>query len=1802
MRFVPLAPVASRSRAAARWRALRQWTFLLAWCSLGAFAQTPAGLPALTEARPASEAIDIDEQQVFLVRARGPVDGRRIVERVFCDVEGVRSADTVRVIGGARRTQILAAAGIANPENWIVFRCTQTFPQGADVIIRWDASSPTSFAAADYLRFKVRSGEWLELACVRENREAGCNPLAPVGVNVRDRALATADLQRFRLRDAQGKLYAPSAGDDAGGYTVTWRRLPPEAAFTLVVPTGLREDGSDRPLPTPRPISFRTAPYPPLVKFARSFGILERHAEPALPITVRNLEPAGAASTGTAALVRRLRVTGEVEMIRWYARAIGLMSHDRSIDDEESEDGGFGDDPKPGKEEDLRGRSLLKGQQGAQVQPLPKMLPAREFEVVGLPLPEPGLHLVEAESKALGASLLERKGPMFVRALTLVTNLAVHVKAGRDQAFVWVTRLNDAAPVGDAVIRVRDCKGSELAAARTSPEGMARLNYRSPKNVSACPLFYFAAQGDDTSFARGDWTRGIEWWRFNLPSDALDDGDPIGRRVLHTVLPRNLLRPGETVQMKHFARDLKRFGTGAPDVARLPRSAQIVNESSNERTPLALTWSARGNATSELRLPTNARRGRYRVEIGERVTARFTIADFRLPVYKAEVSLPAAHVVGGEPAAFDVRLSFLSGGAASGDQVTARARVDRRFWGGFEQHPEHSFAVEDDDGIRVALGLGGGAGRLPEADEQTIALDASGSARVKFATSAVERPAALIADLEYRDPNGEIYTAQARGTVWPADRMIGIRATDWAMARDALAWEVLTVDVSGRPVAGVPFSVRAVHRSYDVLRRRNVGGFYSYESNTRTQDLGVLCRGISDARGQGQCKASVGVSGEVILLAEVADGRGRKAMASTSLWAAQGDDWMFRFAASDRIDLLPEKKRYLPGERARFQVRMPFREATALITAEREGQVIWSAVTRLSGKAATVEVPIREDWAPNVYVSALLVRGRVGEPAPTALVDLGRPAFKLGIAAVDVDWQRYQLDVRVSTDRSEYQTRDRAQVRIQVTRAGSRQPADRAEVAVFAIDEALLELEPNPTWKLLEAMMRRRDYGVTTASAQMQVIGKRHFGRKALPPGGSGGRGSGTRELFDTLVLWKADLLTDERGEATVEVPLNDALTRFRIVAVAERSDTAGDRFGTGEASIRTTRDLQLFAGLPASVRHGDRYRATVSLRNTSARPLLARVEARQGERVLPVREVRIGAGQTEPVHWEVEAPTAGSEVLWQWDAREQGGSRVDSLRWRQALASATPPRLVASAEAEVKGGQARLRLPAEAVVGAASTPSAEISVALARTYGADSSGIRRYFENYPFACLEQRMTKALGTGREDLWQRIVEDLPDFLSGTGLARYYPGDGAEGYPTLTAFVLAGAHEAGLELPAFLRERMLAGLEAYVAGRLKTDRAWLPNDAVFQQSEKLIALEALSRHGRASRRLVDTVASLPTASAVSPPSRGLPAQVPLARMTAASIIDWLDLLGRLKDLPQANALRAQAIAELRETVRVEDGLVAVARPDQRWYFMRTADYTLARLLRTTLETPELAHLRIPLVRTLNQRMQRSGHLSGTQANLWAAWALERHARSAQAEGRTRVTYGGQTHEIAWSEVAKGTVVSFKPARDAAAPIEIEHSGAGEPWARATLIAALPLTGVQANGIRLSRNYTPVKQQTPGRWRVGDVVAVTLTAQNAAGVGWLAIDDPVPAGATVLGGLSRLATAGAEVKSWQGVRHIERSFTQVRAAYEWAGEGAHRMTYEMRLTTPGRFALPPTFAEAMYAPEVNGQLGNEAFVIEP
>jgi hypothetical protein len=917
---------------------------------------------------------------------------------------------------------------------------------------------------------------------------------------------------------------------------------------------------------------------------------------------------------------------------------------------------------------------------------IPKPAGARAFEVLGLPLPGAGFYVVELESARLGAALLDKPAPMYVPAAALVTNLAAHFKHGRESSLVWVTTLDQAAPVPEAEVAVRDCNGQLLWQGQTDSEGLARIAVPLASPRQSCSVlrgggewFVSARKGGDMTFVLSGWEDGIEGWRFHLPE--VEQFRPL---IAHTVLDRSLLRAGETVHMKHFLR--KHTTTGLTLVAAGERPEKLVlrHGGGEQEYTLPLTWDeGAGIAESDWPIPREAKLGLYRIFLtgtaGELQGGDFRVEAFRVPLMKGAIDPPREPLIQASEVTLDLHLAYLAGGGASQAPITLRAELqpktvrfpgyDDYVFGNGEvpgesrqQSGDQEEECEEEECAGAEAEAEDGAPQVVPLPSARLTLDQGGALRTSRPLPKIKVPYDLMAEMEFQDPNGEIQTVAARIPLWPAAHLVGIRPEGWASSAKTVKFHVAVLDVAGEPVAGTPVQVEFLQRKRYSHRKRLVGGFYAYEHVTEVERLGMACTGTTDARGLLACEAASPATGEVLLQAAIQDPAGRVSQAHRSVWVVGERAW-FDVADHDRIDLLPEQRRYEPGEVAKLQVRMPFAEATVLVTVEREG-IVDAFVRRLSGEAPLIELPIAAHYAPNVYVSALCLRGRVGEVQPTALVDLGKPAFKLGLAALDVGWRGHELRVEVNADKPVYRVRDQAAVSVQVSRADSAPLPPGAEVAIAAVDEGLLELLPNRSWELLKGMMGRRAYEVETATAQMQVVGKRHYGRKALPAGGGGGR-QATRELFDTLLLWRARVALDGQGRATLPVPLNDALTSFRIVAVAH---AGADLFGNGETRIRTSQDLMLYAGLPPLVRAGDRFQAGITVRNASDQPMDVAITARlqpggkepaaagavPGETAvppLPPLRRTLAAGEAQELGWAVEVPGDVTALAWEIDA-----------------------------------------------------------------------------------------------------------------------------------------------------------------------------------------------------------------------------------------------------------------------------------------------------------------------------------------------------------------------------------------------------------------------------------------------------------------------------------------------------------------------------------------------------------------------
>ena len=1790
----------------------------------------------------------IEEDQIFLVATNVAADRASVGRFAYCAVDGIGEKIPVDVLPRATATEILTglsdgdwrrqdfhyeaglpqrlpAAGAdreAAIDRVVPVKCRRPLPPGREMALVWDAriaqaGVPGRTAGRDQrFDYDVRPAFTAKMSCSRVNPQAGCNPIKDVVLSfaspvARDTALAAT------LNMASGRKLTPKlSDDDRNDAWVTQVRfagpLPQNVEATLVLPADVADQSGRKLLNQSNfPLKFRIDQAPPLVKFAAEFGILEASEGGVLPVTVRGVE-ASLVQSGLKMPATALRVgDDDAAIARWLKRV------------EDADDTDYRDEKNAKGEEvtvNYTGtRSVFTGAPaGGERRDLQLTPPGggREFEVIGIPLTEKGFHIVEIASPELGAALLGRKATRYVATAALVTNMAVHFKWGRESSLAWVTALDTGLPVAGAEIRVTDsCTGRLLA--RGTADKAGRLAFNSglpqPETYSSCEddpdpasseghaLMVSARSQGDFSFTLTDWGSGIRPYDFDLPYGWSERTD-----ILHTIFDRALVKAGETVHMKHIQR--RPVGTGFMTPTPLAGKLRLVHRGSDTEFELPFSLSASGSGETVWNVPAAAPMGDYELVFvtkdkkGEDKTIwsgqTVRVDEYRLPTMKATITGPAASLVRPAQVPLSLFVGYLSGGPAPGLPVEVRtdfrpswtAPEDYRDWD-FDGQPVREGVIQlDDSGEEPAADM-------PLARSVPLTLGPDGTATTAVTVDQpITQPTLMAVEMDYADANGETLTSHRRITLYPSAVRLGLKTDGWLMRDNDLKLQFIALGLDGRPIAGQRVQVALYNREIITARRRLIGGFYAYDNQMRTTKLGAACSATTDRLGRASCAMAPGVSGEVTVVATTVDADGNEARAVRSVWLAGDNDWWFGGDNGDRMDVIAEKPRYAAGDTASFQVRMPFREATALVTVEREG-VLSSFVVPLKGTNPVVKVKLPATYAPDVYVSVMAVRGRVtgneswfrkmkravgfkienseGAP-PTALVDLAKPAYRMGIARIKVGWEGHQLGVKVRTDKEKYAVRETAKASIEVRNPAGK-PARSADVAFVAVDEALLQLAPNESWKLLDAMMGERTLDVLTSTAQMQVVGKRHYGRKALEPGGGGGGDlSGlTREDFRPVLLWQGSVPLDAQGRATVDVPLSDNLSGFRLVAIA----TDGSQyFGTGETSVRTVQDLGVFAGLPELVRTGDTYDARFTLRNGTDKAMTVTANATLSPAVAtaPPLTVTIPAGGAVPVSWSMTAPDRTGPIEWTVDAASQDGKARDRLVFEQTVEPAVPVETWAASLFRV-GPDTTLPI----AIPAGALPGGYVDVALAGTLAPPLSGVRDYMAIYPYNCFEQSTSRAVALGDVGRWQALAEAMPTYLDKDGLLRYWPNERLEGSAELTAYVLAVTAANGFAVPDASKEKMVKALQAVVEGRL-TRKGYGPYDI---RPVRVAALAALARNGVSNAGLVAAINLHP------------------ADMATGTLADWLVAIEKTPGVRNAVALRTAAEAELRKRLVYEGTrLDLVDDAKAPWWMMSSGDEMAIKALEAVLGRKGWEDDAGKLMVGVAQR-QRKGHWDTTPANAWGAVTVRRFAALYPASAITGVTnigLAGATASQSWPLPAEAP----SPLRVAlaAATMSLRHEGNGAPWATVSVKAAVPLKEPLNAGYRIKRSVSIVKAANKDRLVRGDVIKVRIEVVAAAGRTWVVINDPVPPGATIvgnLGGQSEMLGALASGDNWQP-SYVERGRDSWRGYYGWMPAGTHAVEYVVRLNGSGRFTLPPTRVEAMYSPAIRGQWPNAPLTV--
>jgi hypothetical protein len=482
-------------------------------------------------------------------------------------------------------------------------------------------------------------------------------------------------------------------------------------AFRLEIPASLKDDAG-RVLTNAAsfPLKVQTDELPPLAKFAGDFGILESRlpggAKPLLPVTVRNLEPkiagviggtiaksgparatpdaASGAKETIPGVIARVPPGDEMKIVDWLRRIDAGSRIEREYDQKTERSRII----KHGA-----AQSIFTASDTRETIAVPKPLGAKAFEVIGIPLAAPGFYVVELASPLLGAALFGVRKPYYVRTATLVTNLSVHFKLGRESSLVWVTALSDGKPVKNAQINVRDCAGHSYWKGVSDDSGIARIDRALPArqalpkcNASERREYFVTARiGSDLAFAFSDWGEGISPWRFNVPTRNYE-----GPFVASAVLDRSLVRAGETVSMKIFVRRQTSQGFAFVPRPPLADTLQIRHRGSERKYTVPCAMARDAEWRGDLRRAagcagwnvrdSGSRYARVRFARTAGAARRVSFASKRF-AYRCCVrgcSRWATPLVRPTEVGIDVQVSYLSGGGAGGLPVKLRTQFEPR--------------------------------------------------------------------------------------------------------------------------------------------------------------------------------------------------------------------------------------------------------------------------------------------------------------------------------------------------------------------------------------------------------------------------------------------------------------------------------------------------------------------------------------------------------------------------------------------------------------------------------------------------------------------------------------------------------------------------------------------------------------------------------------------------------------------------------------------------------------------------------------------------------------------------------------------------------------------------------------------------------------------------------------------------------------------------------------------------------------------------------------------------------------------
>lgn len=672
--------------------------------------------------------------------------------------------------------------------------------------------------------------------------------------------------------------------------------------------------------------------------------------------------------------------------------------------------------------------------------------------------------------------------------LVEITDLGIATALDRDSGLVQVTSLATGGPVEGVSVTIELPQSSRsLWTGTTDENGLAEVEM-TPRSSTYEPLIVVATKGDDAAFMRLDQSDLRGQWRYE------GDWEPTPKAFMFT--ERTPYKPGDTIHLVGILRQETRGPEGGVTIWRQSSSAKykVVDPRGIDVAQGDAKIGAFGTFTVDI--PTKAEGGTGTYQFSLEVPSLFgsnqtfwhgiPVETYRAPEFKVDVTREES-----KPLVYDDTLvasivgEYLHGAPLVGAEASytlTRSNTDFRppgsandaftFGRGNTYSPwmyrgRHHW----DDGSY----WGGGWGSVT-VKTATGRLDAKGKLVVEHKVVAKEPPplgtpvpppvpgatedpgAPLAATYSIAavvtDENRQAIAGNGSFVVHPARVYVGLRSSKSVLREGEQAdIEAVLVDLEGDRTSGQAVGV-------DVMRRETTrkavekDGVWTFEY--KTEETKVHGCALTSEAAPVTCASTFDKAGTYVVRGSAKDDAGKTNSSEITIYVHGKDEIVWEQQNERRVDLVPDRKTYAPGDTAKLLVRSPFTTARGVVVVEREGISKKYAIT-VEGGAHAVEIPVDESMVGGVTVSAMLVRGRVEVPGAPAGQDLGMPAAASGQVELDVSSASKTIEVVLEPHAREIEPKGSLSLAIKTKRADNGE-AMPAAVAIMVVDEGVLSL------------------------------------------------------------------------------------------------------------------------------------------------------------------------------------------------------------------------------------------------------------------------------------------------------------------------------------------------------------------------------------------------------------------------------------------------------------------------------------------------------------------------------------------------------------------------------------------------------------------------------------------------------------------------------------------------------------------------------------------------------------------------